>query len=177
MSIEWLVAGLVLVAALVGLAVWHGRRAVRTLKAVEADLHRAEVAGQDQAERLAALEKLRDGQQRAEQVIATGTAVVREVHKGIAEIPLAVLEAIPGAKAPAQALRGLHHSISDGVYGALENLNKAVGRELRRNLPAGSPPSGSDFPPAPASAPGTPLHDEIPDDEPDHPSGQPKLWG
>lgn len=157
MSIEWLVVALVVVAALVAVAVWHGRKAARVLRAVEADLHRAEVAGQEQAERLAALEKLREGQQRTEQVIATGTAMVREVHKGIAEIPLSVLEAIPGAKAPAQALRGLHHSISDGVYGALDNLNKAVGRELRRGLDGANsratPVQTADPTPSPAPAP------------------------
>ncbi len=138
MSIEGLAALLLLAAALAAVAVWRSRRASRALKALEEDLRRAEAAGQEQAARIAALETLRDSSQLAEHAIATGTAVVKEVHKGIADIPFSVLEAIPATAKSAKLLRGLHDSISDGVYGALGNLNKAVGRELRKGFEAES---------------------------------------
>ena len=141
MSLEGLVLLLLLAVGLAGWAVWRGRKAARQLQQLEADLHRAEVAGQEQAQRIAALETLRDGQQLTEHAIATGTAVVKEMHKGIADIPFSVFEAIPATRAPAKLLRGLHDSISDGVYGALGNLNKAVGRELRKGVPLADVPA------------------------------------
>ena len=138
MSLEALAALLLIAAGLVSLALWHSKKAARQIKTLEAELHRAEVAGQEQAARIAALETLRDSSQLAEHAIATGTAVVKEVHKGIADIPFSVLEAIAATRAPAKVLRGLHDSISEGVYGALGNLNKAVGRELRKGFEAQS---------------------------------------
>lgn len=161
MSTDGLAATLLLVAGLLALALWRSRQAARQLAALDTELHRAEVAGQEQASRLAALETLRDSQQLSEHAIATGTAVVKEIHKGIADIPFSVLEAIPGARAPAKLLRGLHDSISDGVYGALGNLNKAVGRELRKGFEAKSSASTArvglaedgtpELPPAPSA--------------------------
>lgn len=126
---------LLMLAALLGYALWRVRRARASLTALATALHRAEVMGAAQQQRLAALEALRESSQLAEHAIATGTAVVREVHKGIADIPFSVLEAIPATRASAQALRGLHDSISEGVYGAISGLNKAVGRELRKGVP------------------------------------------
>ena len=153
MSIEGL-AGLLLIAvALAGWALWQSRRASRQLKALEDDLRRAEAQGHEQAQRLAALEALRDTSQLAEHAIATGTAVVKEVHKGIADIPFSVLEAIPATREPAKLIRGLHDSISEGVYGAIAGLNKAVGRELRKSVPL----TDASAPQAPAA--GKPLED------------------
>ena len=153
MSLEGLVLLLLLATGLATWAAWRGRTAARQLQQLEADLHRAEVAGQEQASRIAALETLRDGQQLTEHAIATGTAVVKEVHKGIADIPFSVLEAIPATRAPAKVLRGLHDSISDGVYGALGNLNKAVGRELRKSVPLADLPPAAALPDAQAEQP------------------------
>ncbi len=138
MSLEALAGLLMLAATLLAWALWRGRRAARQLQLLETDLHRAEIAGQEQASRIAALETLRDSQQLTEHAIATGTAVVKEVHRGIADIPFSVLEAIPSTRAPAKVLRGLHDAISEGVYGALDNLNKSVGRELRKGFEAES---------------------------------------
>jgi|GEM_PF-1497060 len=135
MSFEGLVALLALLLAALAWALLRAWRLSRQMKQLDAQLQRAEVLGQEQAARLATLETLRDSQQLAEHAIATGTAVVKEVHKGIADIPFSVFEAIPATRASAKALRGLHDSISDGVYGALGQLNKAVGRELRKGVP------------------------------------------
>lgn len=173
MSLEGLAALLLVAAALVALALWRSKKAARQIKALEADLHRAEVAGQEQASRIAALETLRDGQQLTEHAIATGTAVVKEVHKGIADIPFSVLEAIPATAKQAKLLRGLHDSISDGVYGALGNLNKAVGRELRKGVPLADAPKhdqlATEPPPEPQPEP------EPGDETPPPPDGN--KWG
>ena len=203
MSLEALAALLLIAAGLVSLALWHSKKAARQIKTLEAELHRAEVAGQEQAARIAALETLRDSSQLAEHAIATGTAVVKEVHKGIADIPFSVLEAIAATRAPAKVLRGLHDSISEGVYGALGNLNKAVGRELRKGFEAESFASTArvGLEPRPAfgssgagSEPQSPAMDDKPDSAPAgqtdtdaaaEPSGEssppsvppPKSWG
>ena len=172
MSAELLAVLLLISGGLLLWSVQRARRLAARLHALDAQLQRAEAQGQEQAARLAALEKLRDTQQLAEHAVATGTAVVREVHKGIANIPFSVLEAIPVARAPAKALRGLHDSISDGVYGALAGLNKAVGRELRKSVPL------VDAPPNQTPVAEKPL-DEVKLDElpPPDSEGDKKSWG
>ena len=113
---------------------------LRTLKLkqellrLESDLQRALAEGRHQAERLATLENLREAQATAEQVIAAGGSVVREVHKGIAAIPFNILDSIPSTRGPSKVVREVHDSIADGVYGALSGINKAVGREIRKTL-------------------------------------------
>lgn len=164
-----------------GLLLWsvlRARRLSARLRALDAQLQRAEALGQEQAARLAALETLRDSQQLAEHAVATGTAVVKEVHKGIANIPFSVLEAIPATRAPAQVLRGLHDSISDGVYGALAGLNKAVGRELRKGVPLVDVPASNSA--APIEPPVPPPSDPAPardSDDSEPPTAPPKSWG
>lgn len=162
MSIEGLLSLLAMLALLLVATAYYAWQLRKTLLSLKAALHRAEAAGQEQAARIAGLEQLRESQQLTEHAVATGTALVREVHKGIADIPFSVLEAIPGARQPVKAVRGLHDAISEGIYGAIAGLNKAVGRELRKGLQApaaGSPPvSGAE----PKSETSTPL----PPDEP-----------
>lgn len=131
---------LVLGAALlltIGLLLVVARRLLKLkseLQQLDADLQRALADGRHQAERLATLEKLREAQATAEQVIAAGGSVVRDVHKGIASIPFDVLESIPATRERAKAAREVHDSMTAGVYGALAGLNRAVGRELRKGL-------------------------------------------
>ena len=171
MSLEGLVALLALVAGLLVWALWRSRRSAARLAALDEALRHAEAAGREQASRMAALEALRDTQQLTEHAIATGTAVVREVHKGIADIPFSVLEAIPAARTSAKALRGLHDAISDGVYGALGNLNKAVGRELRKGVPLQDAPPAADTPDKSEPIPPADSGSEPP------PDGGKKEWG
>lgn len=121
----------------IGLLVTVGLRTLklkRELQRLEADLQRALADGREQAERLATLENLIEAQATAEQVIAAGSSVVREVHKGIAAIPFNILDSIPATRESARLVRGVHDSITDGVYGALSGLNRAVGREIRKGL-------------------------------------------
>lgn len=160
MALDWLLGALLLVA--VGLLIAVGRRLVGLqleLQQVDADLQRALADGRHQAERLATLEKMYDAQATAEQVLAAGGSVVREVHKGLAAIPFDVLEAMSSTRAPAKVVREVHDTISDGVYGALSGINKAVGRELRKGLKnlaeskAGLPPEGSEGPVGPPAPP------------------------
>ena len=179
MSIEGLALLLLVAVALAALALWRSRRADQLLRTVEEDLRRAQAAGQEQAQRIAALETLRDSTQLAEHAIATGTAVVKEVHKGIADIPFSVLEAIPATREPAKVLRGLHDSISEGIYGAISGLNKAVGRELRKGVPLAEPrPEVVDEPPAPPHLESLPARTETPEAAPpSEEEGSRKSWG
>lgn len=165
MAFEGLVVLLVLLFSALAWALFRAWRLTRQMKLLDAQLQRAEVLGHEQAVRLATLETLRDSQQLAEHAIATGTAVVKEVHKGIADIPFSVFEAIPATRASAQVLRGLHDSISDGIYGALGQLNKAVGRELRKGVPlAESGPVAEPEANVPEPQPDTPPDAEPPSD-------------
>lgn len=160
MVLEGLLGGLLVIA--VGLLAVVGRRLVglqMELQALDADLQRALADGRHQAERLAALEKLCDAQATAEHVLAAGGSVVREVHKGIAAIPFDVLAAIPATRASSLVVREVHDTISDGVYGALSGINKAVGRGLRKGLKslaeskAGLPPDSGEGPVGPPKSP------------------------
>ncbi len=182
MSAEALLLTLLLAGGLLLWALWQLHRLRATLAALSTALQRAEILGQEQATRLAALESLRDSQQLAEHAIATGTAVVKEMHKGIADIPFSVLEAIPATRSSAKLLRGLHDSISDGVYGALGNLNKAVGRELRKSVPLTDAPAPSvtdaiEQLPARPDELAPPAHGPEHGDDQAPPPGSPKSWG
>jgi len=181
MSTEGLLVLLLLLTVLllaVGYYAWQLRR---TLRSLEQALHRAEAAGREQAVRVASLEQLRESSQLAEQAVETGTALVREVHKGIAGIPFGILEAIPGAREPAKAVRGIHDAISEGIYGAIAGLNKSVGRELRKGL---QPPAAATGKPAAAPAPEPiPPAPDAPESSADKPGEGPipdkpwKNWG
>ena len=184
MSTEGLLSLLLILTALllaVGYYAWQLRR---TLRSLEAALHRAEAAGREQAVRIASLEQLRESSQLAEHAVETGTALVREVHKGIAGIPFGILEAIPGAREPTKAVRGIHDAISEGIYGAIAGLNKAVGRELRKGLqpPAASAQASAEPEPAPAAPPSPPTVEqaEPPSEKPEEgplPDKPWKNWG
>ena len=137
MALELILGAALLVS--IGLLLLVGQRLLKLkteLQQIDADLQRALADGRHQAEQLARLEKLREAQATAEQVIAAGGSVVRDVHKNIASIPFDVLESIPATRDRAKAAREVHDSITDGVYGALAGLNRAVGRELRKGLKA-----------------------------------------
>lgn len=185
MSTEGLLVLLLLTVLLlaVGYYAWQLRR---TLRSLEEALHHAEAAGREQAVRIASLEQLRESSQLAEHAVETGTALVREVHKGIAGIPFSILEAIPGAREPTKAVRGIHDAISEGIYGAIAGLNKSVGRELRKGLQpaaAGNSKPAAEEPPAPEPippAPNAPDSSESPADKPGEgplPDKPWKNWG
>ena len=181
MSTEGLLILLLLLTVLllaVGYYAWQLRR---TLRSLEEALHHAEAAGREQAVRIASLEQLRESSQLAEHAVETGTALVREVHKGIAGIPFGILEAIPGAREPARAVRGVHDAISEGIYGAIAGLNKSVGRELRKGLqPPSETKSSSEEPTAPEPNPPVPNEPEPQADKPGEgplPDKPWKNWG
>lgn len=169
----------------IGLLIAVGLRTLKLkqeLLRLEADLQRALADGRAQAERLATLENLREAQATAEQVLAAGGSVVREVHKGIAAIPFNILESIPATREPSRLVRGVHDSITDGVYGALSGLNKAVGREIRKGLQeaaTGRDAAGKPGAPAPASPLATQAPDQLqakieakPEPKPEPPAGK-----
>lgn len=185
MSTEGLLSLLLLLTALLLAVSYYAWRLRRTLHRLEDALHRAEAAGREQAVRIASLEQLRESQKLAEHAVETGTALVREVHRGVADIPFGVLGALPGAREPVKALRGVHDAISEGIYSALSGLNKAVGRELRKGLEAPAITEAA-AKPAPESPPGPaskPPPNEAPEPAVDKPGEGPlpdkpwKNWG
>lgn len=129
MTAEIVLAGLciALELGLLGL-LW---RVGKLLDGVETAQARAAAQGREQALRLAALDRLRTGQQIAEQAIGTGANLAREVHLGIASIPFSILENIPPTAPTARVVRKLHDTISRDIYDALGDLNESVGRRLR----------------------------------------------
>lgn len=143
-----------------GLLVWalaRARGAARSVDQLDEALRASLAQGRAMAERIATLESLRDAQAKAEQVLETGGSVVREVHKGIARIPFDILEAIPATRDASKRVRDVHDTITDGVYGALSGLNKAVGRELRKGMKLEETPAPPDaLPPGSSDSPGKP---------------------
>ncbi|MCX7069419.1 MAG: hypothetical protein NTW01_00260 [Gammaproteobacteria bacterium] len=166
MALEWLL-GTALLATIV-LLVFAALRLLKLkaeLQQLDADLQRALADGRHQAERLAGLETLREAQATAEEAIAAGGSVVRDVHRNIASIPFDVLESIPATRERAKAVRDVHDTITNGVYGALAGLNRAVGRELRKGLKAGERPAGEVIGPAAPAASSPPAADSDRDAE------------
>jgi hypothetical protein len=143
MSPELLLAGALVAVGLLIAAGWWLLRLIRSLKTLDVELQSALAEGKRQAERVAALEAICDAQRTAEHVLETGGSVVREVHRGIANVPFDILEAIPGTSRSAKIVCSVHASITDGVYGALSGLNKAVGRELRKGMKLDEPRAGT----------------------------------
>lgn len=154
MSPELALAAAGLVGAAVAVALLF--RLAGRLAALDARICEAAARGQALANRIEALDRLEERQRLAEEAIATGASVVREVHKGIADIPFSILESIPGTAQPTKVVREIHDKISDGVYGALSGLNKAVGREIRKGMRA---TTGSS---EPGSTPRKPASDDSP---------------
>jgi len=125
-----LAAALVTLALQLVAALWL-RRIYQEVLALEDAVTRASARGQEQALRLAALDRLKTGQQLAEQAIGTGTQIARDMHLGIANIPFSILENIPPTAPTARVVRKLHDSISRDIYAALSGLNQNVGKRLR----------------------------------------------
>ena len=74
----------------------------------------------------------------AQEIVETGvegtTAVVKALHKGIADIPFTILEAIPVTRGVTKIVHGTHDSISDLVYGSISLSNKTTGKIIRKGL-------------------------------------------
>lgn len=80
------------------------------------------------------LQRLADAQTLAQSVVSGGTATVKAVHKGIASIPFGILEAIPATSLPAKTVRQTHDAIADGVYGAIQGVNRLLGEATRKAI-------------------------------------------
>lgn len=104
------------------------------IAALERQLAEAEARGKALMDRIQALDNIAERQRQVEDTLHTGGSIVREVHRGIADLPFGILESIPGVAQPTKIVRQLHDKITDGVYETLAGINKAVGRELRRGL-------------------------------------------
>ena len=94
-------------------------------------MRRTEARGREQALRLESLDRLRNGQQLAEQRVGTGTTQTREIHQSIANIPFPILGNIPSTAPATRIARKLHDGISNDIYAATGALNRSVGWQLR----------------------------------------------
>ena len=94
-------------------------------------LLRSEAMLADAARRLPRNVDLAEASALAEDAVEGGTQAVRFVHRGIAAIPFAILEALPPARPAARAMRMAHDLIAGSVYGAISLANRGVGRVLR----------------------------------------------
>ena len=107
-----------------GVATW---RVDRRLAATGELLLRSEL-------RLAELRRVHEGQldlEDAQLLVEGGTRMVQGVHRGIASIPFAILEAIPPTRPATVVVRVAHDLIAGSVYGAISLVNRGVGRALR----------------------------------------------
>ena len=121
------------------------------LRDSRAALDRADVV-EAEAQRLWLAERqLADVQRLSEAAVSGGTLTVRAIHKGIAAIPFAVLEAIPATRDTTRIVRASHDLISDAVYGTIDAVNRGVGAGLRAGLKGGV--SKKNVPPPPDEAP------------------------
>jgi hypothetical protein len=142
---EWASALLLTCAVLCGELLrraWaYERRTAAFRDQVKTELLRVREARR-QAENLRQLEQ---AQALAETVIGSGTATVRAVHKGIANIPFGILEAIPSTSLSAKAARKTHDAIADAIYGGIHGANRLFGEATRRKI---RPPEPDDEPPS-----------------------------
>lgn len=92
------------------------------------------------------LKRLAEAQTLAQTVVSGGTATVKAVHKGIASIPFGILEAIPATSLPAKTVRQTHDAIADGVYGAIQGVNRLLGEATRKAIRAESAPPAPEKP-------------------------------
>lgn len=80
------------------------------------------------------LKRITEAQTLAQSVVSGGAATVKAVHKGIASIPFGILEAIPATSLPAKTVRQTHDAIADGVYGAIQGVNRLLGEATRKAI-------------------------------------------
>lgn len=130
-----------LAAGAVLLTGWAALRSLRMgtrLHAVDESLQCASVQGRELQRIQTQIERLTAIQRTSEAVVDGGAAVVRAVHKGIAEIPFSILESIPATRDTTKMVRGIHDLTSDVVYGSISVINKAVGGTLRAGIKSGA---------------------------------------
>lgn len=124
------------------LTAWGGWRAwmqARELRTQTAAVHRAEALLAEAARYRDRRRQLAAAQTLSEDAVALGTQTVRAVHEGIAAIPFAVLDTIPGVRHPARAVRAVHDTIAGGIYDTISAVNRGIGQGLREQIKPDSP--------------------------------------
>ena len=80
-------------------------------------------------------DRLAEWQEISEKSLDEGTATVRAIHHAIAAIPFTILEAIPATRDTTRLVHGIHDVAANGVYAGISLANRALGKQLRQQLP------------------------------------------
>lgn len=126
---------------LTGLAAWGLWRINKRISATAAQLTRTAAVRAEAWRMQQANQRLAEWQDVTESSIDGGTQAVRALHKGIAQVPFSILEAIPATRDTARVVREVHDFTSDNVYAAISTVNRLVGQRSRDYLKAGEKPS------------------------------------
>lgn len=97
-------------------------------------LRRVEAWQGDAINTARALNTLSQVQKLAEGGVSVTTDTVRGIHHGIASIPFGILEAIPATRDTTRVVRAIHDQTADTVYGAINLVNRVLGKGLRRGM-------------------------------------------
>ncbi|HEY0913966.1 MAG TPA: hypothetical protein VGE22_03755 [Solimonas sp.] len=103
------------------------------------ELRRVEAWHSDYGYTSRALGTLAQVQKLAEGGVSIGTDTVRGIHHGIASIPFGILEAIPATRDTTRVVRAIHDQTADTVYGAINLVNRVLGKGLRRGMGVDTP--------------------------------------
>lgn len=106
----------------------------RDMQSTGRQIHRCAV---HQRELLQVIENhrlLQDVQNVTESLVDEGTAMVRTIHKEIANIPFEILEAIPTTRGTTRVVRGVHDVTADSIYAGIAVANRMLGRKVRKSM-------------------------------------------
>ncbi|TAM13009.1 MAG: hypothetical protein EPN72_11455 [Nevskiaceae bacterium] len=134
------IAALTALLAVLAAALLTARRVRRASTVLDAATAQAEARAEDQAERIAAMDELRENRELAEQLLGTGSSIAHTLHQSLGDLPLPILSNLPET---ARVARELHQNISRDIGNVLTLLGKkfkapATSREL--NEPPGDDP-------------------------------------
>ncbi|HSW13293.1 MAG TPA: hypothetical protein VLI06_10675 [Solimonas sp.] len=102
-------------------------------------IRRVETWQRDAGYTARAVSTLAQVQKLAEGGVSIGTDTVRGIHHGIASIPFGILEAIPATRDTTRVVRAIHDQTADTVYGAINLVNRVLGKGLRRGMGVDTP--------------------------------------
>ncbi|MGB1581542.1 MAG: hypothetical protein ACPHER_08540 [Nevskiales bacterium] len=129
-----LVLFIISLAVLAATALWVWLSLKAEIRATGRQIHRCAV---HQRELLQVVENhrlLQQVQQVSESLVDEGTALVRTIHKEIANIPFEILESIPSTRDTSRVVRGVHDVTSSSIYAGIATANKMLGRSLRKKM-------------------------------------------
>lgn len=85
-------------------------------------------------------DRLEEAQRTAEGAVELGSSSVRIVHQAIADIPFGALEQVESTRDTARLVRKVHDTTANGVYDAIDLVNKLTGKGMRKRIHRPDPP-------------------------------------